>query len=819
MNLRARLTPEKISSYGGYPVQTTITVANTADLVDAFHIRVLGIDNEWVSCTPERLQLFPQTTGDFELTLNLPADFPSGKHLLTIQVRSELKADRPTLLLLTVEVDLRPRTNVQVQPSLLNGTSKGTFAVTVQNLGNGSVDARLVMDDPESLVTGIFDRQQIDIPAGEQRSTPLRIKAKRPWTGDPVMRTLTIGVEGGTPGSEQMITFVQPPRISRLMFSFIGMLIAASVFGIVFSRNLKNTVDATKTDPKILEAAFGSSANASGIGESIVGTVRAQTSRNGVDGAIIELYSSSDETKIVAQVASSSGANIGRYSFNGLGKGPFRIRIRAAGYDTFWYGGSTEFKNAQDITPSSGSVIDLLLKGVPASVSGTIIGGVVKGTTVDLLVPSQTSGSNQDAVFGSLETDDTGKFEFVNVPAPGQYTVRIRKVGSTTSQIAINLEAGEARTGITMQLRSGDGFINGIVSGPDGPLGNATVSISSTDLKTSTLSLTSGTPGSFSVPDLLTPATYSIATSLANYATETRTITLAAGQSISNLTIRLVPAIGSISGLVTDFSNTPIGLVPISATDGEKVYSTTSLSTGSIGTFLLRSLPAPGVYTLTIGGGSFNVITRNIVLTSSSLAANERISLTPSTGQLTGLVTDASKNGVGSVKIIASTGTVSTTTYSVSSCPPAIALCKIGSYRFDGLTPGQYTITFSRTGSEIVALPTIIGPGLNNAINQQLSQRASMTVYVCAVVAIDGTCTYGPKYGYQVRLIKELDYPGGSPIASLITNASGQVKFSNLDAPLGYIIDVAAIVGGPGVGSESSALSAGEELIVGVVAP
>jgi hypothetical protein len=145
----------------------------------------------------------------------------------------------------------------------LNGTSKGTFSVTVQNLGNGSVDARLVMDDPESLVIGIFDRQQIDIPAGEQRSTPLRIKAKRPWTGDPVMRTLTIGVEGGTPGSEQMITFVQPPRISRLMFSFIGMLIAASIFGIVFSRNLKNVVDATKTDPKILEAAFGSSSNTS----------------------------------------------------------------------------------------------------------------------------------------------------------------------------------------------------------------------------------------------------------------------------------------------------------------------------------------------------------------------------------------------------------------------------------------------------------------------------------------------------------------------------------------------------------------------------
>jgi hypothetical protein len=207
------------------------------------------------------------------------------------------------------------------------------------------------------------------------------------------------------------------------------------------------------------------------------------------------------------------------------------------------------------------------------------------------------------------------------------------------------------------------------------------------------------------------------------------------------------------------------------------------------------------------------------VLSSTSLAANERISLVPSTGQLTGLVTDESNTGVGSVKITASTGTVSTSTFSVSTCPPAIAACTIGSYRFDGLTPGQYTLTFNRTGSEIVALPTLIGPGLNKAINQQLSRRASMTIVVCAAKNTAGSCVSGFKYGYQVRLWKELDYPGGSPIGSLITNAQGQVLFNNLDAPLRYIIDVASVVGGPGIGSASTALTAGQQLVVGVEAP
>ena len=57
MSLRASITPDRTSAYAGIPVFATVTVANTADLVDAFEIRVLGVDRSWVQTSPQRLQL------------------------------------------------------------------------------------------------------------------------------------------------------------------------------------------------------------------------------------------------------------------------------------------------------------------------------------------------------------------------------------------------------------------------------------------------------------------------------------------------------------------------------------------------------------------------------------------------------------------------------------------------------------------------------------------------------------------------------------------------------------------------------------------
>ena len=421
MSLRASITPDRTAAYAGIPVFATVTVANTADLVDAFEIRVLGVDRSWVQSSPERLQLFPQSSGEIELAIDLPDDFPSGLRTLTIQIRSELKPDRPTLLTLALEVDSRPRVNVQVHPVMISAGSKATFAVTVQNQGNNPVVARLVVDDPESVVTGTFDRQEIDIPPGEQRNTPFRVTAKRPWAGAPAIRTLSIGVEGGLEGSEQMVTFVQTPRVSRMLFSFVGLLIAASIFGIVFSRNLKNVVDATTTDSKILEQAFGNADPSLGAEPgTITGTVVARTSKNGIAGATVEIYLAEVPDQPIRSVATNED---GKFIIDNLGPGPFRVRAIAAGFNTRWYGDVAAFENSPDLKIDPGvtkQAIDLLLGGQPATLKGIVIGGNVEGASVDLIVPASVTGGTQDAVLGSFPVDDTGVFEFQSIPAPGE---------------------------------------------------------------------------------------------------------------------------------------------------------------------------------------------------------------------------------------------------------------------------------------------------------------------------------------------------------------------------------------------------------------
>ena len=828
MSLRASIEPTRTAAYAGIPVTATITVANTAHLVDAFDIRILGVDRDWIRLDPARLQLFPETTGTFDLTIDLPDDFPSGLKILTVQIRSELKPENPTLLTFTLDVDARPHLNVQVQPIQVVGGSKGSFAVTVQNLGNTESVARLTVSDPEALVRGIFDRPEIDIPPGEQRSTPLRVTGKRPWAGPPMVRNLAIGVEEGIPGSEQLVTFVQTPRISRLMFSFIGLLVAASIFGVVFSRNLQNVVDATTTDDKLLEQAFGAADPSAGFSPGTInGTVVARSSKEGIAGATVEVYLTAVTERPIRSVAT---AEDGTFVVDNLGPGPFRFRAVAAGYDSRWFGDVAEFDNSPDVKLESGQTrdgIDMLLGGQPATVRGAVVGGVVEGASVDLIVPAAVTGGINDAVIGNVIVDQTGTFEFTNVPAPGAYTLRIRKVGSITTQLSIQLAGGETRSGITVQLRAGDGRIDGIVTGPDGPLGAASIAVTSPDLETATLSLTTGNVGSFVLPDLLTPASYALTVTLDGYAPKSLTVSLASGQQLNGLNIVLDPATGSISGLVRNNTGAAIGGVAVTASDGENTFSTTTVSIddpstptlNEIGTFSLSGIPAPGIYTLSVGGGSFSTVVRNVVLSSTSLNVQLNFDLVASTGLVSGRVTDAS-GPVGGVTVRISNGLVTRTTTTASSCPPGITDC-VGRYRLEGIAPGTYTLSFTRTGSEPAARQVVIVPGGNVTADVTLRPRASIKVFVCtSVTATSPTgCTGGAKSGYQVRIWKESAYPGGTPVGSLLTAGDGSVIFNGLDAPTRYVIEIASVAGDPAITSRLLALGASESLVVGVTVP
>ena len=525
----------------------------------------------------------------------------------------------------------------------------------------------------------------------------------------------------------------------------------------------------------------------------------------------------------------------GKFIIDNLGPGPFRVRAIAAGFDTRWYGDVAAFDNSPDLKIDPGvtkQAIDLLLGGQPATLKGIVIGGNVEGASVDLIVPASVTGGTQDAVLGNVLVTDTGVFEFQSIPAPGAYDLRVRKVGSITTQISFELSGGETRTGVTVQLRAGDGSITGLINGPSGPLGNATIALTSPDQTASTLSLTTGIVGSFVLPDLLTPASYAVTVSAPGYADKNITVSLSSGQQISDLNVVLAPSTGSISGLVRDSRGIAIGGVPITVTGADSSFSTTSVTvddpatpnSNEIGSFTIFGVPAPGVFTVTIGGGNYSTVVRNVVLRSTTLNESLIVDLTASTGTISGTVRDGS-GPVGGVTVRIANGITTRTTTSASTCIAPNTTC-VGTYRLDNIPTGAYTITFSRVGSVTASRQVVVTAGSTQITNQILSIRSTIKVFVCRSngtttpeTCANQTGTIDPRSGYQVRIWKESDYPGGPILGVGLTDNAGMFLFSSLDAPARYVIEATNVPGNPALTSQTVELPGSTSAFAGLVVP
>jgi hypothetical protein len=103
-----------------------------------------------------------------------------------------------------------------------------------------------------------------------------------------------------------------------------------------------------------------------------------------------------------------------------------------------------------------------------------------------------------------------------------------------------------------------------------------------------------------------------------------------------------------------------------------------------------------------------------------------------------------------------------------------------------------------------------------------LSPRAGITAVVCSTVAdpVAATCAAGEALvGYQVRLWLETSFPGGAPLAVAISGADGSAAFADLDAPVRYVVEVAASAGAPGLTSVVVPLAASEARRLAVEVP
>ena len=174
--------------------------------------------------------------------------------------------------------------------------------------------------------------------------------------------------------------------------SLLSLLLAVTVFAVVITIALSRLVGVSAADRDLaLQVASARNAGA-GSGTSVLaGSVKRSTDGQPAAGIAVELFTSGDLTQPL--ISTATGAD-GTWAITSLSAGSYQIRFRGAGFVEFWYPNALDSTGAQQIQLADGQKItnlDVVLGGLPASVSGQVLGNDVAGAI--LTVQSRPTSS------------------------------------------------------------------------------------------------------------------------------------------------------------------------------------------------------------------------------------------------------------------------------------------------------------------------------------------------------------------------------------------------------------------------------------------
>ena len=492
------LSSQRLVFDGSGPLELDVAVANVSDVIDTFELRVLGLDAEWLEGNTEPIQLFPGESGNFSLSIDLPDDFPAGRHDVVVQVRSSIFPERLHISRIDLVVDGYEQIALDLSPNRVIGGGRSDFVVTALNQGNKESWVELELDDPEGLTEVEFNPSGARVQPGRQQLFSVRLKAPRPWFGQPASRILNVGVKGVDDSITQLFNFVQKPKIGRWILSMCGLLFAVLVFGLVLSRELSTFADRVGVDKSVLQDAYASSSGTGNQGNATLeGKVLDSRSLQPVPWAQVQVYDGADPAN---KVRSTATDETGSFIVGGLNRsGSYRVSFEKPGYLASWYGGGKSIDVAQLVYPSPLG-LQAQLQGQLSLVEGVVVGPTGAASTASLLIDPQVlrlRQVNDPAVMASVIVGGDGKYQFEEIPS-GRYQVRISVPGfSTQYSDFFHVGAGSSFRVPEIAVQKGNGEISGnlriIKEGVGVPLEYAEIRLDDVE-GMQRYSLTEGTP-------------------------------------------------------------------------------------------------------------------------------------------------------------------------------------------------------------------------------------------------------------------------------------------------------------------------------------
>ncbi|MBN9105034.1 MAG: carboxypeptidase regulatory-like domain-containing protein [Propionibacteriaceae bacterium] len=516
-------------------------------------------------------------------------------------------------------------------------------------------------------------------------------------------------------------------------------------------------------------------------GGSISGTV------NGDSGALtsveVDLYGYLSDGQYFTQVAWTYTDSSGEYSFPNLPDGVFTLRVHGSGdYVTQWLGSAPSSATATRLTIANKSAIT---QDVQLTIGGSVSGTVTQdGTPISGYLYLYTWNSGAADYVTSTWTDGSS-YSFTGLPS-GDYTLELHRSGTwtwlggaTNSNDAQKFTiVAPAPTVQNFALTTAGGTVSGMVTAGDVAQPNVYLRLDkfSNGYADSVTSVYTDSEGHFFFTGLA-DGEYTLYFSGSgdygqqylggtwNYAIATR-FTIASASSVTQ-NFALVRG-QTVAGTVTG-DNGPLANVNVQLySSGAYLWST---STGSDGTYSIRGV-VPGTYTVQFSnagvyqnawlGGATNSDDADTFTVPADDPIVADIQLVRG-GTVSGTISGAD-GGLGNVQIQLSGNSYYKTVYTNYD----------GTYRFQGLADGTYSLWISGTGGYIsTTTSTFMIQGANSVVRDVRLTKGG---------TVSGTVTGGGAGLASVPVYLHQWWAGGgtSYVSNVQTNPDGTYSLTGL---------------------------------------
>lgn len=715
--MRVSSDVEELRLAPGAGGSVTLEVVNTGTVIDGISARALGLSEQMVRTEPAMLSLFPEARGSLAVRVDLPANFPAGRHPVVLEVLSSA-VDLTRHLNLDLVVEQRPALTLTAHPPVVRGRRKARFLIEVANRGNLALNVALTVSDAESNMSARPTPSSLVVPAGSVATSLLEVKGPRLLTGSEMDRSLRLRASG--------------TDVSELPDGPVGEPVAPSEADPVAAGPSRSAALQSKLPgglqsklPAVLRRAPATPPVQPLDGVPVVGEPLAEDAlplifrqrpllSRGLLTALVlasivalwalaflfgiaKVLGSDPLTKtapasLFASTPTSSGSGNGSGSGTGTGTGTAKGAAPAGA------------------APKSG----LLPPGVGGVLSGKVVAASDGAPVGRIIVQAYRRGPSGIMPVASAATQSDGTYSVAGL-FPGHYLLQFSASGFTTewfpaatsssTATTVSANPGQTTTVPTVTITGKPASLQGTVDFGDTltqPTGKIVVSsLDSGGTANQVATASTGSGGSYTIPKLPAPGKYEVAVSATGYQVSTFTVSVNGGQQRYAPTVLLSAGTGSISGLVTDGTK-PLGNVSVTTTVGTTTVAVATPTLGSVGTFTLGGLQTPATYVVTFARDGYGSRTVVVDLGPGEQRTGLNIALIGGTGTVSGRVLGPGGAGVGgaTVTVGGASKPISTTTVTTG---------QVGLFALSGLpVPGTYTLTVTAPGLASQTVPVTL---------------------------------------------------------------------------------------------------------------